>query len=130
MSSGATFVGMPDEEHSQQPTRRLGTLEGAAILLLPLGGFLLLIGWFVGVFCLWRSKAWTTPQKWLGTLVIPGGLAAIPFLFAAAGNRTTCHSVGGVEHCTHHSMAPLLITIALVVASIATAVYLASSARA
>ncbi len=35
------------------------------------------VGWFVGVVLLWVSKAWTTGEKWLGTLVVPGGLATV-----------------------------------------------------
>jgi hypothetical protein len=33
------------------------------------------VGWLAGLVLLWSSRAWTTRDKWIGTLVIPGGLA-------------------------------------------------------
>ena len=59
----------PDEA----PERR-GVAEWAAIILLPFGGFIFGVGWLVGLILLWSSRAWTTRDKWIGTLVIPGGL--------------------------------------------------------
>ena len=61
---------LPDEFRN-----RRGTREWAAIILLLLGGFILGVGWFAGLILLWTSRAWTTREKWIGTLVIPGGLA-------------------------------------------------------
>jgi len=56
--------------------RPAGWREIAAIVLLPVGGVILpVIGWFVGLILLWASDAWTTRDKLLGTLIIPGGLA-------------------------------------------------------
>lgn len=56
---------------------RPGLHEIAAVLFLLVGAFVIpAIGWFVGVVLLWSSSAWTKGQKWLGTLVVPGGLAA------------------------------------------------------
>ncbi|MDX6315571.1 MAG: hypothetical protein QOF44_5035, partial [Streptomyces sp.] len=45
------------------------------------GGFLLGIGWVVGLVLLWSSRRWTPIDKLLGTLLVPGGLA-LPVLAA------------------------------------------------
>lgn len=71
-----------------------GLREWAAIILLPLGGLIVGVGWIVGLICLWSSRAWTTREKWIGTLVLPGGfaaaaLAALAVLVSAGG---TCVS--------------------------------------
>jgi hypothetical protein len=51
------------------------------IPLLLLGGIVLpLLGWLVGVFLLWASPVWSPRDKWLGTLVLPGGLAGAVIL--------------------------------------------------
>ena len=49
--------------------------EWAAIVLLPLGGFLFGVGWVAGVILLWSSRAWSTRDKLIGTLIVPGGIA-------------------------------------------------------
>jgi hypothetical protein len=50
-------------------------LEVAALILLPIGGVVLpVLGWLVGVTLLWISDAWTTRDKLIGTLIVPGGL--------------------------------------------------------
>lgn len=52
--------------------------ELAAVLLLTVGGIVVpLVGWLIGVFLLWMSSWWTTREKWLGTLVWPGGWFAL-----------------------------------------------------
>jgi hypothetical protein len=57
--------------------------------LLLLGGFLILAGWFWGVYRLWTSRGWTRRDKLIGTLVWPygvfGGLMPA-FFFAATGS--------------------------------------------
>lgn len=59
------------------PSDRRGPLEWSAIVLLLVGGFILGVGWIVGVVLLWSSRAWNTREKLIGTLVVPGGLAAL-----------------------------------------------------
>jgi hypothetical protein len=57
--------------------------------LVLLGGFLLLAGWFWGVYRLWRSPGWTRRDKLIGTLVWPYGVfgGLVPaFVFPATGN--------------------------------------------
>jgi hypothetical protein len=59
--------------------------EVAALVLLPFGGVIVPVaGWFVGVFFLWASGAWTRSEKLLGTLIVPGGLL-LPLLLLTLG---------------------------------------------
>ena len=75
-------------------------MEIAAVLLLLLGGvfFLVgggffLVGWVVGCVLLWASPRWRWTDKLLGTLVWPGGLAAVAFLVFGelAGDYEVCN---------------------------------------
>jgi uncharacterized membrane protein len=127
---------MPQSD--ELPERR-GHKEWAAIILLLFGGFIVGVGWFVGLILLWGSRAWTTRDKWIGTLVIPGGLATGVFigLFAVgAPGKEMCRGfVGGAQHCTSvagQSTVPGTLGIAafalLVLAPIATSIYLARRA--
>lgn len=50
---------------------------GMVVLLLLCGGFLIGLGWLAGVALLWASPRWDTRDKLLGTLIWPGGLAAV-----------------------------------------------------
>ncbi len=47
------------------------------VVLLLVGGLLIGLGWIVGLVMLWASPTWRTSDKVLGTLVWPGGLAAV-----------------------------------------------------
>jgi hypothetical protein len=77
------------------PARRAGIHEWAAIFLLLFGGFMFVVGWIAGVVLLWSSPAWRTRDKWIGTLVLPGGLALVPFLVAfAVGTAQKCLTSG------------------------------------
>ena len=51
-----------------------GAREILALILLPLGGFLWVIGWAVGAILLATSQVWTSREKVIGLLVVPGGL--------------------------------------------------------
>lgn len=61
------------------PARRagLGILQAGTVVLLLGGGFLIGLGWLAGVALLWTSPRWDTRDKLLGTLIWPGGLAAV-----------------------------------------------------
>jgi hypothetical protein len=157
-------LGEPDEIVAAQepnavvttwPSRR-GAQEWAAIFLLLFGGFILGIGWIAGVVLLWSSATWTTRDKWIGTLVLPGGLAisliAIAIGLGATGGECTGgsptvltvsppgsvspgagHLLRGTMTCTGGSSTPVEILIiaalALVlIAPVATAIYLARRA--
>jgi hypothetical protein len=123
------------------PAERRGTREWAAVFLLLFGFIAAGVGWVVGVILLWRSRAWTTRDKLIGTFVLPGGLLATVLLLLLALGRPlkeicTNHTSYGtiVMHCTHvpTSGPSTLGSIALVLLAltpIATAVYLARRAR-
>ena len=145
------------EQPAAQPTAdRRGVREWAAVILLPLGGFAFGIGWLVGLILLWSSRLWTTRDKLIGTLVIPGGLATGLFGFlvlnlAAAGTPGgSCSGLAtqvnpatgavirpGTIHCNSApggtSTASIVLYIALsvlfILGPIASAVYLARRAR-
>jgi hypothetical protein len=71
--------------------RKRTWVEVVALVLLPFGGVVLpVVGWFVGVVLLWVSDAWTTRDKLLGTLVVPGGLTLPVFFLFTAGSSAHC----------------------------------------
>ncbi len=98
-----------------RPARVAGR-DLAAILFLLLGGFVFLGGWLVGVALLWSSPTWNVRDKLIGSLVVPGGLTPAPLLLLLVAGPAS--AVTGV-----------LLGLVLVVAPIATAIYLARQAR-
>ncbi len=122
-----------------EPSDRRGTREWAAVILLPFGGFIFGVGWFAGLILLWSSRAWTTREKWIGTLVVPGGLATafIALIALAQPDKKICSGFpGGARHCTNaggssaaSSILGVALLVFLVLAPIATAIYLAAAAR-
>jgi hypothetical protein len=121
--------------------------EWTAVILLPLGGFLIGVGWIVGLVLLWSSRAWTTRDKWIGTLVIPGGIATGVVAFLALGTTTASKCISkayarsaGVTvhsdvttHCTGGAgtgvdVLLFLMLAVLVIAPIVSAFYLARRA--
>jgi hypothetical protein len=134
-------LGAPDEiVDAQRPVElshpdRRGTHEWAAIFLLLFGGFLLVVGWVAGVILLWSSRAWDTRDKLIGTLVVPGGLAAlIPAMVIGATTRTCTSFQGGPQHCTpgpgtFHNILTLGLLAFCFFGPIFTAMYLAHRAR-
>ncbi len=126
------------------PARRAGILEIAALVLLLVGGIVVpVVGWFVGVALLWASAVWTTRDKLVGTLVVPGGLALTLFLAFSPGYSEACSQefdpetgapIPGTEICTGgppEAMAILgpILFVALLVAPLLTTVYLARRMR-
>jgi hypothetical protein len=100
-------------------------------------GFAFGLGWLAGLILLWSSRAWTTRDTWIGTLVIPGGLAGTVFTLpsaAAAGAQTCTPGNGGSEQCTGGTSTAatvllLAVVAVLVLAPFATSIYLAHRAR-
>ena len=122
------------------PARRAGTQEWAAITLLLIGGFIFVAGWIVGVVLLWSSRAWTAREKLIATLLVPGGLAVGVWLGLFAGTTSIqCGSSGGpgrptITHCTPgpstlHEVLVSALFVALIIAPIGTAIFLARRAR-
>ncbi|MBV9001931.1 MAG: hypothetical protein JO304_22935 [Solirubrobacterales bacterium] len=138
---------------AQPPTDRRGLREWAAVILLPLGGFAFGVGWLIGLILLWSSRLWTTRDKLIGTLIIPGGLTTAPFaLGALAGtsSETNCSGLAteinpstgtvirpGTMHChpagggpsTATTVLQITLAVLFVLGPIASAVYLARRAR-
>jgi hypothetical protein len=123
------------------PARRVGNQEWAAIILLLIGGFVFLVGWIAGVVLLWGSRAWTTGEKLIGTLVVPGGLAAVVgFGLIGVSGGQNCVTSGGpgrptVTRCTGgastiHDVLVWAALAVLLLATVATSVFLARRARA
>ena len=101
-----------------------------------------MIGWFIGVALLWRSRLWTTRDKLIVTFVIPGGLAA-PLVVSYVGAEwracnggtvterlpdgtpkviegpSDCVTTGGIPHPWR-----LIICLLLIAASVGCAIYL------
>jgi uncharacterized membrane protein len=112
-----------------------GTREWAAIILLLLGGFAGGVGWLIGLFLLWSSRAWATKDKLIGTLILPGGLAIVLVVGVLVASSETCTGGTGIPaRCTggpssaHHIVALVLVAVA-VLAPLATAVHLARRAQ-
>jgi hypothetical protein len=120
-----------------------GWLETLAIVLLLVGGFVAGVGWLAGVVLLWLSSVWTTRDKLIGTLVVPGGLV-LPLLLltgvAVNDGGSSCTTfvttstapvTTATSHCTGGSIHILwlAVLVALVVAPILSAVYLARRSR-
>jgi uncharacterized membrane protein len=141
-------VGDPDDIAAEARERfgvrrRGGTVrEVAAIVLLLVGGFAFVIGWFVGVILLWASEAWTTRDKLIGTFVVPFGW--LPLFWALTATLVageTCvqevdPDTGGVtsEVCTGGSstaseVTGLVVGLILLVGPIFTTIYLARRMR-
>lgn len=116
--------------------------EIGALVLLPFGGLVLpVVGWFVGVVLLWTSDSWTTRDKLIGTLVVPGGLlvsAGLAVTYSVSGSSCS-HTIDPATHAAvgacsggGTSVREILgaaVLIALVLAPLATCVYLARRMR-
>jgi len=128
-------VARPESSVSAQ---RRGTREWTAIFLLLFGSIAAGVGWLVGVVLLWSSRAWTTKDKLIGTLVLPGGLLASAVLLVLALGRPhkqMCLYRGtSLVHCTRvTSSGPSTLgsigLILLALTPLATGIYLARRAR-
>jgi uncharacterized membrane protein len=136
-------VGEPDEIASEardrlgiRPVQARWT-DTAAVILLPIGGVILpLFGWVIGLIFLWISSVWTTKEKILGTLIVPGGLLPALYLTLIPTGFRTCtqYTVDGttVRECSGPNgtnVIMLILGIALLVAPILIAVYLGRRLR-
>jgi uncharacterized membrane protein len=106
----------------------------AALIFLLVGGLILpVIGWFIGVVLLWTSSAWTTGEKLIGTLLVPGGLALPLFLGVIAVSGGSCSGeVGGGLECSPDTSTPFLavsFAIVLFIAPLLTVAFLAHRMR-
>jgi hypothetical protein len=103
--------------------RRGSAVDIVALVLLLVGGIVLpVVGWVIGVVLLWISETWTTTEKVIGTLIVPGGLALPLFLTLVTGYTESCSGPpGGPLTCTGgpSQAAQVLGTILVIVLFIA-----------
>jgi uncharacterized membrane protein len=117
---------------------RPGWMETAALVLLLFGGFVFGVGWIIGLVLLWSSTVWTPWEKLLGTLVLPGGLAFLPFfaLYYGGGSGSSCTRVTDpktgqtINDCTTYGSSgndvrDFVLIFVLVAAPLMTTAYLA-----
>ncbi len=114
----------PRSDRAPGAMQRYG--DPVAVVLLLFGGFLLGVGWLVGVVLLWASDSWRTREKVLGTLVWPFGYAGVLILGGAAALTggevcTTVETSGGVGSttCTGGPPYPAWVGIILVLVVLA-----------
>jgi HAAS len=109
-------------------TARPAGLEVAAVALLLTGGIVGLIigipgviaGWGAGVLLLWVSPRWRWPDKLLGTLVWPGGFAAVVLLGSLAGSAQVCSGGSGTAtRCSGSPGLPPWLAIPITVVAVA-----------
>jgi len=94
--------------------RRSNWREVAAIILLPFGGVIVPVaGWFVGVFFLWISDAWTAREKVVATLIVPGGLLLPFMLFTIGAASSSGLSVPAIVLLAASFAAPLCVALYL-----------------
>ena len=104
-------------------TAHLGTLEVLALVLT-------LLAWPAGVVLLWVSRAWTTREKLLGTLLPPGGYPGV-FLVMSTFHWFVSMS-DTAPRWVQVTVRAVLFTVSLllVVAPIGTCIYLATRLKA
>ena len=69
--------------------------------LVLFGGFLALIGWFVGIYMLWASPTWSFRSKLAGTFLFPGGLfTGAAALWLAKHTQQCSGGPGRVTSCS------------------------------
>jgi hypothetical protein len=76
-----------------------GARENWALLMLSIGSLAIPVaGWAIGVALLWGSEVWSRGEKWLGTLVAPGGMGGLYWIFELISED--CVSTNRGERCT------------------------------
>lgn len=115
--------------------RGMGTQEIVAVLMLSAGSLLIpLIGWLIGLALLWGSAAWTQRDKWVGTLLFPGGMLAALLLVGGGIGSYGCYGDGVTEVCEGKPSdlmvgVYLLITALSLLGPIFSAIHLSRRAR-
>jgi hypothetical protein len=139
--ASAAAEGDPGGYDGRRPKRRSLVLETVAVLFMTVGSFIPVLGWLVGVVLMWVSDRWTTREKWLGTLVIPGGLGTLMIigLFVASGESVCGVSSSSTSAPIADSCAPAAtswwdhvaapVTVVLLIAAFAVPFYLLNRAR-
>jgi uncharacterized membrane protein len=98
--------------------------EPAAIVLLLLGGFVVGIGWLVGLILLWWSPRWSVVDKLVGTFVLPGGLLSTVYFLGTGVTVEPCGSTCGP------STGETILFLVTAIAPVLTTMYLTFRLRA
>jgi uncharacterized membrane protein len=129
----AEIAAETQERFGVKESRRGNGLDILALVLLLIGGLVLpVVGWFVGVALLWVSSAWTTGEKLIGTLFVPGGLALPLFFGVVAVSGGSCSRPVGSLDCSPDAGTPFLATafaIVLFITPLLTVAFLAHRMR-
>ena len=104
-------------------TARFGTLEVLALALMVLA-------WPAGVVLLWVSKAWTTREKLLGTLIPPGGYPGVFLVMSTFHWFVSMSETAGSSVETAVRAVLFTVSLLLVVAPIGMCIYLATRLKA
>jgi uncharacterized membrane protein len=112
------------EEHRvSRANAHFGTFEVLALVLT-------LLAWPAGVVLLWLSKAWTTREKLLGTLVPPGGYPGVLLVMSTFHWFVSTSGSGGRRVEVAVGAVLFTVSLLLLVAPIGMCVYLATRLRA
>ena len=138
----STSYGSTTQVEPQPRARRpIGLRETLALIFLTVGSIVFIVfGWIAGVILLWTSAMWSTREKLIGTVVLPGGLAPAYLLMTGAVGGYQCATMTArgtnTNGAFHHSTTvcegggPLpfwlssVILAVLVLAPVVTAVWL------
>jgi len=105
-----------------------------ALVILELGGVVVpFVGWVIGVVLVWSSRTWSSAEKWVATLIVPGGclasVVAWMFLPGSEACMIGAHAPNGSplqEVCVKHGFVTpmwvrILVAVTLAAVSLATA---------
>lgn len=105
--------------------RRVHAFEVVTVILLLIGGIVLpVLGWVIGAVLLWSSGRWTTRDKVIGTLVLPGGLLTVAWYFLFWSASSVCSPDGTCQTSGLPAGAALALALVGTVGPIASAGYL------
>lgn len=79
IAAGVAAPDVPAQQGKAQTPVRTPLLESSlwvalTTILLAFGGFLYIVGWFVGLAGLWMGTRWKIWEKIMGTVLFPGGV--------------------------------------------------------
>jgi len=118
-------LGAP-EDIAEEARRRSGVTrtkpgirEYLVLMLLPIGGVVIpVLGWLIGAILLAGSTVWTSREKVIGLLVVPGGLLPAALLgFVGGGSCAEIMMDGRVieQTCSGGTLPPWLAYVILAV---------------
>ncbi len=125
-----------DDSNPMESRQRRYVSPTATLMWILFGAFVFGIGWFVGIWRLWMDQGWTTAQKLIATLIVPGGLLPAVTLLGMPSGSSSCstglvgpsHQGPVVVHCiTTGIVSPAIALFALallILAPISVAIFM------